>query len=117
MEPESVAEGTVPPPRPKWPWITLIVLQVFQIITLLPWLMFAGLAVMAFDAPDSTKHWQPWAFVLTIWSYPVWLLLVGAGSWVLFALRNYKTAVILSGILCLPLPLFVLVIVLASVWS
>lgn len=90
------------PNAPKWPWISLIVLQTAQLLTLLPWLMMAGLAVMAFDAPDSTKHWQPWAFVLAIWSYPLWLVLAAAASWVLFAFRRYVTAVAVAVVFTLP---------------
>ena len=37
------------------PLIALIVLQGIQVLTLLPWFVMAGLAIMAFDAPDSTQ--------------------------------------------------------------
>jgi len=96
-------------PRPKWPMITLIVLQLIQAATLLPWVMMAGLAVMAFDAPGSTQMWQPWVFVLAIWSYPLWLLLAAAGSWVLYAVRWYRTAVGLGLVFTLPIPVVLLV--------
>lgn len=89
-------------PKPKWPWITLIILQVAQLASLIPWLMMAGLAVMAFDAPGSTENWQPWIFVLAIWSYPLWLLLAAIASWVLFAFGRYKTAVVIGGIFTAP---------------
>lgn len=102
------------PAHPKWPWITLIVLQVLQLLSLLPWLMIAGLAVMAFDAPGSEKMWQPWAFVLGIWSYPVWLLLAGIASWLLFIFRKYTAAVIVAGIFTLPIPAFIIFIAAAS---
>ncbi len=96
------------PPKPKWPWITLIVLQTMQFFTLLPWLMMAGLAVMAFDAPGSTKMWQPWAFVLAIWSYPLWLLLAGAASWLLLKFGWRKSALALSAVFTLPMPAMML---------
>lgn len=96
---------------PRWPWITLIVLQFVQVISLIPWLPVAGLAVMAFDAPGSDKRWEPWAFVLAIWSYPLWLLLAAIVSWILVALRRYKTAVVLEVLFTTPaclLALFIL---------
>lgn len=89
---------------PRWPWITLLLLQVIQLLTLVPWLAFAGLAVMAFDAPGTDQMWQPWAFVLAIWSYPVWLLLAAAGSWLLYRARWYISAVLLGVLFTLPLP-------------
>lgn len=101
-------------PRPKWPWITLIVLQVVQLVSLAPWLMMAGLAVMAFDAPGSDKMWQPWAFVLAIWSYPLWLVLAGVAAWVLFAVRKHVAAVVVAGLVTLPVPLILLVLIGAS---
>ncbi len=90
-------------PRPKWPWITLILLQLLQLASLIPWLMMAGFSVMAFDAPGSTEKWQPWAFVLAIWSYPVWLLLAAIAAWLCFAYRRYKTAVVIGGVFTLPM--------------
>ncbi len=90
--------------NPRWPWITLVVLQVLQLLTLVPWLGLAGLAFMAFGAPDSEKMWQPWALALTIWSYPVWLALAAAGSWLLYRYRWYVSAVVVAVIFTLPLP-------------
>lgn len=103
------------PKHPRWPWITLIILQLAQVATLLPWLMMAGLAVMAFDAPGSTKMWQPWAFVLAIWSYPLWLLLAAAGSWILFSFRKYWAAVIVAIVFTLPIPILLGVLAVSSV--
>lgn len=100
--------------KPRWPWISLIVLQVIQLLTLVPWLAFAGLAVMAFDAPGSTEKWQPWAFVLTIWSYPVWLVLAAAASWLLFYARWHKTAVGVAALFALPMPAIILLVMLAG---
>jgi hypothetical protein len=100
--------------NPRWPWITLIVLQVIQLLTLVPWLAFAGLAVMAFDAPGSAQMWQPWAFVLTIWSYPVWLVLAAVGAWLLHRARWYKAAVGVAVLFTLPMPVIILLVVLAG---
>jgi hypothetical protein len=88
--------------HPKWPWITLLVLQGVQLLSLLPWLPMAGLSFMAFDAPGSTEKWQPWAFVIAMWSYPLWLLAAGILAWVLFAFRRYVSAVAVCGVFTLP---------------
>lgn len=93
---------SAPPLRPRWPWITLLGLQVLQLLSLGPWLPMAGLSFMAFDAPGSTEKWQPWAFVLAMWSYPLWLLLAGIVSWVLFAGGRRMGAVVLAAIFTLP---------------
>jgi len=89
---------------PKWPWITLLALQAVQLLSLLPWLLLAGISLMAFDAPGSEKTWQPWAIVLGIWSYPLWLLLTAIASWLLFVFHHYKSAITLSVVFTLPLP-------------
>lgn len=62
----------------------------------------AGLAVMAFDAPASERMWQPWAFVLTVWSYPVWIFGAAAASWILLARKRRKLAVVLAVVFTLP---------------
>ena len=73
----------------------------------------AGLAVMAFDAPGSDKMWQPWAFVLAIWSYPLWLLLAGLGSWLLLKFGWRKSAIVLCAVFTLPMPAAILFIFLS----
>ncbi|MBE2181133.1 MAG: hypothetical protein IAE97_11750 [Chthoniobacterales bacterium] len=98
------------PANPKWPRIVLGVLQSIQALTLLPWLMMAAFAVMAFDAPGSEKLWQPWAFVLAIWSYPLWLLLAGIVSWVLHFRGWNVTAVLVAGLFTLPVPAVLILI-------
>ena len=95
--------------HPKWPWITLLVLQGLQLLSLVPWLPMVGLSFMAFDAPGSDKMWQPWAFVALICSYPLWLLAAGILSWVLFAFRHYVWAVAVCGIFILPVLVILLV--------
>ena len=101
-------------PRRKWPMVVLIVLQLVQAATLFPWLMMAGLAVMAFDAPGSTKMWQPWAFVLAVWSYPLWLLAAAGGAWTLYAFRWNWIAVGLCLVFTLPMPVLLLILILGN---
>lgn len=103
--------------KPRWPWITLIVLQVIQLLTLVPWLAFAGLAVMAFDAPGSDKMWEPWALVLTIWSYPVWLVFAAVGAWLLYRFRHYRAAVGLAVLFTLPMPGVILFVLAAGLFA
>lgn len=94
-----------------WPWsLVLIIFQSIQALTLVPWLLMAGLSVMVFDAPGSTQMWQPWAFVLAIWSYPFWLLLAGAASWVLHLRGWHKTAAAIAVLLTLPALIFVILL-------
>ncbi len=73
-------------------WIVLIACQAGQLLSLAPWLLMAGLSFMAFDAPGSEKSWPPWAFVLTIWSYPLWLVAGCATAWVSFGKGWRRTA-------------------------
>lgn len=94
------------PHRPRWPLFSLIVLQGLQLLSLIPWLIVAGLSVMAFDAPGSAQMWEPWLFVAGVWSYPLWLLLAGIGSWLLYYKHYNRSAVILSAVFTLPLLMF-----------
>jgi hypothetical protein len=95
--------------KPRWPWISVLVLQAIQLLSMVPWLALAGLSVMAFDAPGSTEKWQPWAFVLAVWSYPLWLLAFGAASWLLLAVGRWRIALALCLLVTLPLPLLLAV--------
>lgn len=81
-DPHNTAAAAKKPSGAVLAW--LIVTQFGYLLSLLPWLMFSGLAVMAFDAPGSTQMWQPWLFVGLVWSYPVLPLLCSIAAWVLF---------------------------------
>jgi hypothetical protein len=100
--------------RPRWPWVTLLALQSLQVLSLGPWLLIAGTSVMAFDAPGSEKMWQPWAFVIAVWSYPLWLLLAAGGSWLLYAFHRPIAAIILTIVFTLPMPVLLLVLALCQ---
>ena len=93
-------------PQPAWAFLTLILLHTLQALTLLPWLFVAGLAIMAFDAPDAAQNWQPWAFVLVVWSYPIWIAIPGLFSWWLFHRQKPKLGVLLALLFSLPFPAF-----------
>lgn len=76
----------------------------------------AGLSVMAFDAPGSTEKWEPWLFVLGIWSYPLWLLVAGVISWIAFAKGWRKTAVAIAAVFTAPAAFVAFAIVFGSRW-
>ena len=48
------------------------------------WLAFAGLSVMAFDAPGSENDPRIWAFVITLWVYPVVVVICSGLAWLFF---------------------------------
>jgi hypothetical protein len=100
--------------HPPWSWITLLSLQIVQLLSLIPWLLMAGLSFMAFDAPGSDKMWQPWVFVALMWSYPLWLLGAGILSWVLFGFRRHVWAVVIGSIFTLLPVLGFLLVAVAS---
>jgi hypothetical protein len=89
--------------------VWLIVSQALYVCSLLPWLAFAGLSVMAFDAPGSTEKWQPWVFVGVIWSYPLLPFTTSIISWILYARGRLRGAAITTAI-----PLAVLLLVVAA---
>lgn len=106
-------EGVVK--KSRWPWLSLLALQSLQLLSLGPWLLMAGTSVMAFDAPGSDKMWQPWAFVIAVWSYPFWLLLAGVVSWLLLLVFHRPVAaVIVAAIFSVPMPMLLLVLALCQ---
>ncbi|MGH8046828.1 MAG: hypothetical protein ACREKL_06245 [Chthoniobacterales bacterium] len=100
--------------RPKWPWITLLVLEAAQLLSLVPWVVIAGFSFMAFDAPGSVEKSEPWTLVKIIWSYPLWLLAAGILSWTLFAFRRYVTAVVISTIFTIPMTALMVILLIVS---
>ncbi len=46
-------------------------LNLFQIMTLLPWPIFAFASIFLFDAPDAAENTIFMALALLIWAYPV----------------------------------------------
>lgn len=90
----------------------MIVSQLGYLLSLLPWLMFSGLAVMAFDAPGSTEMWQPWLFVAVVWSYPLLPLLCSIVAWVLYT-RGRGTGAAIATSVPLVLGGFGLILILA----
>jgi hypothetical protein len=83
----------------------LILSQLLALGSLLIWLVMAGLSVMAFDAGESP---EAWAFVLTVWAYPLFPLVMAIGAWIAFARRKNRLAAVLSGLTFAPPVLFYL---------
>jgi hypothetical protein len=89
--------------------IWLILSQVLALLSLVFWLVIAGLSVMAFDSGVST---EAWAFVIAVWSYPIWPLLFAIAAWVAYARKRDRLAGVLTTFTFLPV--LVLLVILAS---
>lgn len=101
-------ETELKPPSSKPTLIWLIVSQLLALASLFFWLLVAGLSVMAFDSGESP---EAWAFVITVWSYPVWPLGFGIASWIAYARKKNRLANILTTLTFLPVLLLILVII------
>jgi len=86
--------------------IWMIVSQVLAVVTLVVWLVMAGLAVMAFDAGVTP---QATTFVTVVWAYPIFPLALVIAAWIAFARRKNRLAGTLSG-LSFTLPVLVYII-------
>jgi hypothetical protein len=73
--------------------IALIVTTAVFVLSLIPAGLFAMMSPMAFDSGASA---QAWMIVLPIWLYPFAVLVSLAGSWIAFAARRYRFALIWS---------------------
>jgi hypothetical protein len=89
--------------------IWLIASQVLALLSLIFWLVIAGLSVMAFDAGVTA---EAWAFVITVWSYPIWPLAFAIAAWIAYARKKDRLAGILTALTFLPV--LVLIIFLAA---
>ncbi len=85
--------------------IWLIISQVLAVASLLFWLVVAGLSVMAFDSGESP---QAWAFVITVWSYPIFPIVMAIGAWIAYARRkNILSAILTSLTFAVPVLFFI----------
>lgn len=90
--------------RPVLIW--LIVSQILAALSLIFWLLVAGLSVMAFDSGVTAGAWT---FVIVVWSYPLWPIAFTIASWIAYARRRDRLAAVLTTLTFLP----VLVLILA----
>jgi hypothetical protein len=103
LEPQPVSRSR----KPILIW--LILSQVLALLSLIVWLVIAGLAVMAFDSGVST---EAWTFVIAVWSYPIWPLGFAIAAWVAYARKKDKLAGVLT--IFTFFPVLVLIVILAS---
>jgi hypothetical protein len=106
----SIIVETTLPSRSRTPiLIWLIASQILALLSLLFWLVVAGLSVMAFDSGVSA---EAWTFVITVWSYPIWPLGFAIAAWIAYARKKDRLAGVLTTLTFLPV--LVLIIILAS---
>jgi hypothetical protein len=89
--------------------IWLIASQVIALLSLIFWLVVAGLSVMAFDSGVSA---EAWTFVIAVWSYPIWPVAFAIAAWIAYARKKDRLAGVLTVFTFLPV--LVLIIILAA---
>ena len=95
--------------RPVLIW--LILSQVLALLSLVFWLVMAGLSVMAFDAGVTQ---EAWAFVIAVWSYPIWPLAFAIAAWIAYARKKDRLAGVLTTLTFLPVLLLLAFLALSS---
>lgn len=105
-----MTELTAPQPKRIGLLIWMILSQLLAVLSLIPWLLMAGLSVMAFDSGVTA---EAWAIVIAVWSYPIIPLLLVIGAWIAYARRRNVLAAVLSGFSFAP-PLLCIAFIWAS---
>lgn len=95
--------------RPTLIW--LIASQLLALLSLIFWLLAAGLSVMVFDSGVTQEVWN---FVIAVWAYPIWPIMFAIAAWIAFVRQKDKLAAVLSTLTFLPVLVLILVIVLAN---
>jgi hypothetical protein len=95
--------------RPVLIW--LILSQILALLSLVFWLLIAGLSVMAFDSGVTR---EAWTFVIVVWSYPIWPIIFTIAAWVAYARKKDKLAGVLTTLTFLPMLVLLLIIVFSS---
>lgn len=95
--------------RPVLIW--LIVSQALAALSLVFWLLMAGLSVMAFDAGVTA---EAWTFVIVVWSYPLWPVAFAIASWIAYARRRDRLAGVLTTFTFLPVLLLFLFMLISN---
>jgi hypothetical protein len=91
--------------------IWLIVSQVLALLSLIFWLLIAGLSVMAFDSGVTP---EAWAFVIAVWSYPIWPIAFAIASWIAYARKKDKLASMLTVFTFFPVLLLIILLAASS---
>ncbi len=108
----NLAQPTpVAPRRSRGVMIFLIVATVLFGLSLLPAAMAVMMSPMAFDAGESR---EAWTFVLSVWAYPVLVILGLLMAWIFYTARAYRTAIAFS---LLPLLDVAVLVALFFVWT
>ena len=95
--------------------IWMIVSQLLMVASLFFWIVMAGLSVMAFDSGVTD---EAWAFVIAVWSYPVFPLIMVIAAWIAYARHKNKLAAILSGLSFAPPALLIAFMwIQTTIWS
>ncbi|MGE5378969.1 MAG: hypothetical protein ACM3XO_28260 [Bacteroidota bacterium] len=95
--------------RPVLIW--LIISQALAVLSLVFWLLVAGLSVMAFDSGVTA---QAWTFVILVWSYPLWPIGFAIASWIAYAFHKDRLAGFLTTLTFLPVLVLILVMVVGN---
>jgi hypothetical protein len=91
-----MSQQTIEQPQPRTGLlIWMIVSQVLTVLSLVIWLMMAGLSVMAFDSGVTA---EAWTVVILVWSYPILPIVLVIGAWRAYAKRKNALAAVLSGL-------------------
>jgi hypothetical protein len=98
-------ETNIPSRKPVLIW--LIISQLLALVSLLFWLVMAGLSVMAFDSGESP---QAWTFIIAVWSYPIWPIVFTIAAWIAYARKKDRAAGILTTFTFLPVLVLIAVI-------
>ena len=91
--------------------IWLVASQGLALLSLVFWLVIAGLSVMAFDSGVTT---EAWAFVIAVWSYPIWPIAFTIGAWIAYARKKDRLAAVLTTLTFLPVLVLITVLALSS---
>ena len=104
---------TKPASRSRTPiLIWLIASQILAALSLVFWMLAAGLSVMAFDSGVTQEAWN---FVIAVWAYPIWPIAFTIAAWVAYARKKDKLAAILTTLTFLPVLVLILIIMLSSI--
>jgi hypothetical protein len=96
---QKMTEVTAQPKRRTGLLIRLIVSQLLAIGSLLFWVVAAGPSMIAFDQGNIS---EAWAFVLTVWAYPLFPLIMAISAGGAVAFRKNRLSAVLAGLTCVP---------------
>jgi hypothetical protein len=91
--------------------IWLIASQILALLSLVFWLFAAGISVMAFDSGVTP---EAWAFVIAVWSYPLWPIVFTIAAWIAYARKRDRLAAILTTLTFLPVLVLITFIILSG---